>query len=417
LQWLDLPTMKITLIGPTYPFRGGISHYTTLLCQHLRKRHDVRFFTFYRQYPAWLYPGQSDRDEHSQNVLRVESEALLDGVNPLTWWRVLRDIRRAPPDMLIVQWTVSFWMPLLWCVTRFSPATSKVVMICHNASPHEKDRRGLAALMRKAQQVIMGQTDCLICHAQSDEEELRHLLPNHQIARVMLPSYAELATLSTSTTSSKTAKHSSAQPNLLFFGFVRPYKGVDVLLDAMPQVLEALPKAHLTVAGEWWAAAGDPQAWLSEQIKEAVTILNRYIPNEEMAQLFTQADVVVLPYRSATQSAVVQLAYGFGVPVITTAVGGLPEAVEDEYSGFIVPPDEAQALAQAIIRYHREGWRAKLAEGVKEKRERFSWQKMVEALEEIEKMALTPPTGGVRAVFLNYALYFIFSCASAITLG
>ena len=377
--------MHITLIGPTYPFGGGISHYTTLLCQHLRKRHAVHFLTFYRQYPTWLYPGQSDRDEHSQNVLRVESDALLDGINPVTWWRALRAIRQSPPEMLIVQWTVSFWMPLLWYITRFAPASTKVVMICHNASPHEKANRWLAPLMRKAQQVIMGQTDCLICHAQSDEEELRQLLPNHQITRVMLPSYAELASISKNTNRSGLTQPSSSRPNLLFFGFVRPYKGVEILLDAMPQVLQALPKAHLTIAGEWWAAAGNPQSLLTEETKEAVTILNRYIPNEEMAHLFAQADVVVLPYRSATQSAVVQLAYGFGVPVITTAVGGLPEAVEDEYSGFIVPPNDAQAFAQAIIRYHCDGWQAKLAEGVKQKRRGFSWQKMVEVLEEIAK--------------------------------
>ena len=95
--------MKIALIGPTYPFRGGISHYTTLLCKHLRQRHEVRFFTFYRQYPAWLYPGQTDRDETSKNVLQVEHEALLDGVKPWTWWRVLQAIRHDQPDILIVQ--------------------------------------------------------------------------------------------------------------------------------------------------------------------------------------------------------------------------------------------------------------------------------------------------------------------------
>ncbi|MGB0389470.1 MAG: glycosyltransferase family 4 protein, partial [Ardenticatenaceae bacterium] len=175
-------------------------------------------------------------------------------------------------------------------------------------------------------------------------------------------------------------------PSLLFFGFVRPYKGVELLFEAMPQVLRALPQAHLTVAGEWWGAAGDPQQLLSPEIEHAVTIINRYISNEEMATLFEKADVVVLPYRSATQSGVVQLAYGFGVPVITTTVGGLPEAVQHQQSGLLVPPNDPEALANAIIRYHQDAWRARLAEGVEAARKRFSWQAMVEALEGLKNM-------------------------------
>lgn len=373
--------MNIALIGPTYPFRGGISHYTTLLCQHLRQQHDVRFFTFSRQYPAWLFPGQSDRDEESQEVLQVAGEAWLDGINPWTWWRVVQALRKDAPDILILQWTVSYWIPLLWLLARFVPSHTKTVMICHNAAPHEKDNRWLAPLMRRLQKEVMGLTDHLICHAQSDEEQLRALLPHHAISRVMLPSYAGLATLTEASSPLITSKRGS--PSLLFFGFVRPYKGIDLLFEAMPQVLEALPKAHLTVAGEWWAAAGNPHELLAPELRETVTLLNRYVSNEEMAGLFKHADVVVLPYRSATQSAVVQLAYGFGVPVITTAVGGLPEAVAHEASGLIVPPNDAQALANAIIRYQQEKWCERLIPGVEAARERFSWTAMVAAIEKV----------------------------------
>ncbi|MDQ4075541.1 MAG: glycosyltransferase family 4 protein [Chloroflexota bacterium] len=368
--------LKIVLVGPTYPFRGGISHYTTLLCQHLRKRHEVRFFTFRRQYPTWLFPGRSDRDEASEAVLHVEGEAVLDGVNPLTWWRVARSIQHTPPDLLIVQWTVSYWIPMLWLLTRFAPPSTRTVMICHNASPHEQGRPLVARLMHWLQRQVMAQVDHLICHAESDVQELRTLLPEKPITRVMLPSYQALAELTPPVKRAKRGK-----PHLLFFGFVRPYKGVDLLLEAMPKVLAALPDAYLTVAGEWWDAAGDPEAQLDPALRNSVEIVNRYLPNEEMAALFHAADVVVLPYRSATQSAVVQLAYGFGVPVITTAIGGLPEAVAHEESGFVVPPHDPEALADAIIRYHTEGWRKRLAPGVTAARERFSWTKMIEELE------------------------------------
>lgn len=225
------------------------------------------------------------------------------------------------------------------------------------------------------QRVIMGRSDVLICHAQSDEQTLKALLPHHKIKRVMLPSYAAIAQETTTTSTSK-----KGNPNLLFFGFVRPYKGIDVLLEAMPKVVEVLPDAHLTIAGEWWANAGDPNELVPAALKNHITILNRYTSNDETAALFHAADVAVLPYRSATQSAVVQLAFGFGVPVITTAVGGLPEAVTHEKSGFVVPPNDPTALAVAIIRYHTEAWRDRLTPGVTAARDTFSWQAMEAAI-------------------------------------
>ncbi len=369
---------KIIVVGPTYPFRGGISHYTTLLVRQLRQRHEVRFLTFSRQYPQWLFPGRGDRDEGSQNVLRAEGETLLDGANPWTWWQAARAIRAARPDMLILQWTVSYWIPMLWLLSRLAPKSTCTVMICHNAAPHEAGHPLVARLSGWLQRLVMGQADHLICHAESDAAELRELLPGHSITRVMLPSYAGVAALAEG---ERAARRGS--PNLLFFGFVRPYKGVEGLLAAMPRVRAALPDAHLTVAGEWWRGAGEPDALIPTSLRDAVTILDRYIPNEEMSALFAAADVVVLPYRSATQSAVVQLAYGFGVPVITTAVGGLPEAVHHERSGLVVPPDDPDALADAIIRYHREGWRERLAPGVAALRETFSWDALVDTLEQL----------------------------------
>lgn len=371
------PQLRIALVGPTHPFRGGISHYTTLLAQHLRQRHAVQLFGFSRQYPAWLYPGETDRDEGSEAVLEVEHDPVLDGVNPWTWWRVARTLRHTRPDLLIVQWTVPFWIPLLWLLLRLAPAGTRTVIICHNAAPHEEGR-WTAGLRRWAQAQVMGLADHLLCHAESDERLLRALLPRSAIARVMLPSYAGLAQVVAPPTEQQ---ESRGNPNLLFFGLVRPYKGVDLLLEAMPKVLAALPEARLTVAGEWWAAAGDAKNFLAPGVRHAVEIRDRYIPNEEMAALFRAADGVVLPYRSATQSAVVQLAYGFGVPVITTAVGGLPEAVLHEQSGLVVPRDDANALAEAIIRYHREGWRERLAPGVAAARARFSWAALVAVLE------------------------------------
>ncbi len=376
--------LSIIVVGPTYPFRGGISHYTTLLVQHLRERHTVRLLTFRRQYPAWLFPGRSDRDEASQAALRVDGEAMLDGVNPWTWWRAAWAIRRTVPALLVAQWTVPFWAPMLWLLLGLAPSGTRTVLICHNASPHEAGHPLMARLARWAQRAVMARADQLICHAESDERELRAMLPDKPIVRVMLPSYAGLVEASErGGRPEPRAAPPVGSPHLLFFGFVRPYKGVDTLLRAMPLVLAALPDAHLTIAGEWWRGTGGPEQWMDPAIRGAVTVLDRYISNEEMVALFRAADGVVLPYRSATQSAVVQLAFGFGIPVITTTVGGLPEAVEHERSGLLVPPDDPAALADALIRYHREGWRERLAPGVAAARARFSWAALVGVLERL----------------------------------
>lgn len=366
--------MKILLVGPAYPFRGGISHYTTFLYRHLAPRHTVRLFSFSRQYPAWLYPGQSDRDESSALEIPA-AEPILDGANPFTWLRAAWQMRRDAPQVLILQWTVPYWIPLIALLLCAAPRQTKKVIIVHNATPHERENALFALLRRAFQKTVMGWSSLLICHADSDERVLRDLLPRHAIKRVMLPSYAALADAPPTPPAAKTGN-----PQLLFFGFVRPYKGIEVLLAALPKVVAALPDVHLTIAGEWWASAGNPADAVPPAVKARVTLLDRYVSNSESAALFRAADVVVLPYRSATQSAVVQLAFGFGVPVITTSVGGLPEAVTHEQSGFVVPPDDPDALAEAIIRYHQEGWRTRLADGVAAARERFSWQALEDAI-------------------------------------
>ncbi len=368
--------MNIIVVGPSYPFRGGISHYTTFLCRHLATAHAVRLLTFSRQYPAWLYPGQTDRDESSE--LRIAAaEPILDGANPFTWVRAGLAIRRAVPDVLILQWTVPYWIPLIGLLLLFALRTTKKVIIVHNATPHEKENALFALLRRLFQQMVMGWSSLVICHAESDERVLRQQLPGHAIKRVMLPSYAALAADTSPSTFQK-----PGDPHLLFFGFVRPYKGIEVLLAALPIVVQALPNVHVTIAGEWWANAGDPYALIPADLQPYVTLLNRYVSNEETAALFHSADVAVLPYRSATQSAVVQVAFGFGVPVITTRVGGLPEAVTHEVSGLVVPPDNPTALADALIRYHQENWRLRLAPGVAAAREQFSWAALEKAIVE-----------------------------------
>lgn len=378
--------MRITLIGPTYPFRGGISHYTTLLYQALAERHEVQCISFRRQYPAWLYPGRSDQDpSETTTVTRVEARPLIDSLNPLSWLQAAWAIRQQQPDVLLLQWTVSFWGPLLLTLLlllRWGLPRTRRLLLCHNARPHERG----GWLGYQLQRAVARRCHGILCHSQEDAATMRQMVGEIPVTVVMLPTYAPLATQSppSSPAVARVALgFEDAEPLLLFFGFVRPYKGVDLLFQAMPEVLAAYPEARLVVAGEWWADALPAREWLEKLgLHKSVQLLDEYIPNERLPLLFQAADVVVLPYRSATQSAVVQLAYGFGVPVITTRVGGLPEGVEHEGSGLLVPPDDPAALAAAIVRYQREGWRERLRPGVAAARERFSWAALVEEIEQ-----------------------------------
>jgi glycosyltransferase involved in cell wall biosynthesis len=367
---------RFCLIGPTYPFRGGIAHHTTLLARALRQEHETLFISFIRQYPAWLFPGRSDRDPSQQPVI-AEAERLLDPLNPLSWRRTYRRIREWQPEVLVIPWWVPFWAPA-WAVlgraVKRAAMPPKLLFICHNVVPHE---RGL--FDRLALRLALAPADGFVVHSQQDRARLLGHFPAATVTVTPLPTYAALGPEGTS--AGLPDGIPADRPLLLFCGFVRPYKGLDVLLDALPAVLERRP-AHLLVAGEFWRGAEEYRRQIERLgLDEAVTILDTYVPNEDLSGLIRQAQVVVLPYRDATQSAVVQLAFGLGRPVITTNVGGLAEAVIDGQTGLIVPPEDPPALAAAIVRFFAEELGPVFEANIAGQRERFSWRRLVEGLE------------------------------------
>ncbi len=373
--------MKIVVVGPTYPYRGGIAHHTTLLVRHLREKHSVEFISFKSQYPSWLFPGRSDRDP-SQEPLWEPCQYLLSPLNPLSWLDTARRIRLEEPELLIIPWWVPFWAPawtVLSRVARIGKKT-KIVYICHNVLPHER-KWWDQPLARMA----LSSGDNFIVHSQQDANQLNVLLSQPKYLVTPLPAHRPLEQhLPDQAASRRDFGLDAQQPVLLFFGFVRPYKGLDVLLDAMFTVQKDLP-SHLLVVGEMW---GNEQVYRQRVdnlgLAQVVTIENRYVPNEELGRYFAAADVVVLPYRSATQSGVVQLAFGFGKPVITTQVGGLAEAVIDNVNGLVVPPGNPDALAEAITRFFKKGLGPALTAGVAAHQHHFSWDRLVHAIEELD---------------------------------
>jgi len=371
--------MKIYIIGPTYPYRGGISHYNTLLCENLKKRHNAKSISFKRLYPSFLYPGKDQKDLNSKINIKTDSECLIDSINPLTWIHAFLSIKKEQPDILIFHWWTPFFTPVYFTISSLIRylTNTKILMICHNVLPHEKKK--IDKILTK---MVYKNVDFFIVHSEEDLQNLRTLMPNAKAKRTYQPTYEYFKT------GNKIDLHSHSKEELnlknktiLFFGFVREYKGLNHLIEAMPKVLEKL-KVDLLIVGEFW----DDKEKYIDQIKQLgienyVHIIDRYVPNEEVNLYFSVADVVVLPYISATQSGIIQIAFGFDKPVITTNVGGLPDVVENDKTGFIVPPGDANALSNAIVSYFKGNKEREFQSNIKKQKDIFSWDKMVETIE------------------------------------
>jgi len=369
--------VRIGLLGPAHPLRGGITQYLALLAQELARTHEVHYLSLIRQYPAFLFPGQSQVDP-SASPLAVANERVLDPMDPRTWGKAERRAQELKLDALVYKWWLPYfgaaYAPVLAGARKGGAVT---LMIADNLVPHEK--RPLDGLLTR---LVTDRTDGYIVMSESVEKDARRLLPGAPVRRVPHPVYAQYGAAGIDRAQAR-ARHGLAGDVLLFFGFVRRYKGLDVLIEALPHVLARRP-VTLVVAGEFY----EPVAPIAQRITalgvgERVRLLDRYIPDEEVGELIAAADVVVLPYRSATQSGVVLVAYAGGCPVISTRVGGLPEVVEDGVTGYLVPPENPQALADAIVRYFEQGGRAAFAPAVETAALRYTWGAVVQGIESL----------------------------------
>ena len=369
--------LRFCLIGPTYPYRGGIAHYTTLLAQYLQQSHEVLLLSFSRQYPGWLFPGRSDKDP-SERPLQTEAHYLLDPLNPLTWRKTVQKIQQWRPDVVIIPWWHPYfapaWLGLGRSIRRLRPRP-KLLFICHNVRPHEQGHLSRLLLPFTLKKVL-GQGDGFLVHSQADADILRGYIPKAEIVISSHPTYAAIGGQSTSPLLVSLPQD---RPLLLFCGLIRSYKGLDILLEAVALLKRPY---HLLIAGEFWQ---NELAKTEKQISQldltnCVTIIDKYLPDELLAACIDKANVVVLPYRHATQSGIVQIAFGRQMPVITTNVGGLAEVVEDGRTGLVVPPEDPTALAEAIERYFAQDLEFVFSKNILEGNGRFSWEYLIISL-------------------------------------
>jgi D-inositol-3-phosphate glycosyltransferase len=389
--------MRIVIVGTAYPLRGGIAHYIALLREALvRRGHVVRILTFKRQYPKILFPGKSQEEADSgakqTSVARQEqlraTDIVIDSINPLSWFRAGAIAAKFKPDLILFKYWMPFFAPAYGVIARVAKRIAKtrgqkepqIVFIADNVIPHEK-RPGDMQLTRFAFRAV----DFFIVHSDAVERELLQVDP--QAKHVKLPhGIFEIFGQAVSREDARRALNLPQEaPVILFFGYIRKYKGLDILLRAVPTLLERMPELRVVIAGEFYSNEAEHRSLITSLgIPEKNLLLaTDYIPNEEVAKYFAASNVVVLPYRSATQSGIVPIAYQFDRSVIVTDVGGLRESVTDGVSGLIAREATPGAIAENVLRFFEEQFESRLAAGVAEQKKKYSWDAFAEGLEKL----------------------------------
>ncbi|HOT95985.1 MAG TPA: glycosyltransferase [bacterium] len=370
--------MKIILVGTAFPMRGGIAHYMALLYKKLTEMgHTVEIVSFKRQYPAFLFPGKTQQDT-SQQIIELPSLPLIDSINPLSWIRTFLYIKKQAPDLVVYKYWMPFFAPAYGTIvllTRLFTRT-KSLYISDNIIPHEQ----IPVIDWLLTRWGLWKVDYFIVQSQTVKNDLLKYKPRAAFRQVPHPVF-EIFTANYASTEARTRLHLGADEKvLLFFGYIRAYKGLGYLIDALAEVRRQLP-VRLLVAGEFYEEEEKYRQQIHTlHLEEAILLKADYIPNEEVGLYFAAADVVVLPYISATQSGIIQIAYNFDKPVITTNVGGLPEVIDAGRTGFTVPARDSHALANAILHFFQIRDQVDFQECIRLHKRNYSWENLAKAI-------------------------------------
>lgn len=370
---------KIVIVSPAHPLRGGIAALTERLARELQKGpYEVTIVSFSLQYPSFLFPGKTQFSTDPPPP-GLDIRTWINSVNPINWLLTGLKIRKLNPDLIVVRYWLPFMGPCLGTILRIAKrGKTKVVAITDNVLPHEK-RPGDRLFTR----YFIGAADAFITMSKSVEKDLRTFTKTKPSLLIPHPVYDNYGTPATKEEACEKLHLNPAEKYLLFFGFIRDYKGLDLLLKAMADERVKAMNAKLIVAGEYYGNQEKYEQLIEELgLQERVILHTDYIPNADVRYYFGAADLVAQPYKSATQSGISQMAYHFEKPMLVTAVGGLPEIVAHGKAGYVVEVAPA-AIADAIVDFFANGRKAAFEEGVREEKKRFSWQRLREGLEKL----------------------------------
>ncbi len=363
--------MRIVILGSAYPLRGGgIASFNERLASHFQELgHEVDIYSFSLQYPNFLFPGKSQySDEPAPTGLHIKTT--VNSINPLNWIKVGRELRKANYDMLIVRFWMPFFGPCLGTIQRQVRKNkhTKIVCIADNIIPHEQ-RIGDKQLIR----YFLKSVDACLTMSKSVLADLKMLSPKMPAVYTPHPLYDNYGAHQSKKEARRLLKIAEEDKVVLFFGFIRQYKGLDILLEALANSKVRDLGVKLLLAGEFY---GDSAPYLElirkYKLEEFIFMHTDFIPNQEVGRYFSAADCVVLPYRSATQSGITQVAYHFDLPMIVSNVGGLPELVQDGYVGYVVEPD-ARQIADGIFSFYHYNKEEQFRTNIIDEKRKYSW--------------------------------------------
>ncbi len=369
---------SIVIIGSAYPLRGGgISTFNELLATKLQEAgHKVKIITFSLQYPSFLFPGKSQyatepRAEH------LTIEVLLNSINPISWYNVGKQVQLEAPDLVIFRYWTPFIAPCLGTVGRLihQNKKTKIVTIADNIIPHEKNivDKPLTSYFLKC-------SDGFVTMSRSVLEDLQKFNIRKAAVYNPHPMYENFGDEMSKQDARTKLKLDASGKYLLFFGFIRKYKGLDILLQAFADKRIQDAGIKLIIAGEYYDKQDEYEAIIKENaLQDAVIQVNDFIPDSEVSAYFCAADMVVQTYKTATQSGVTQIAYYYNKPMLVTNVGGLAELVPDQKVGYVTTTSITE-IADAILDFYQNKREAAFVDNIKLERERFTWDSMIEKL-------------------------------------
>ena len=374
-------SLHIVIVGTAYPFRGGLATFNERLArQFMAEGHQVELITFTTQYPSFLFPGKTQFSSESAPADLTITRAI-HSCNPLTWLKVGHQLRRQKPDLVICCYWMAFFAPCYATIERIAKRNghTKCIALVHNLIPHEP-----SILDKLFAPWFVRQTDGFVALSQSVVDDIKKVESQKSIVERPKtfsphPIYDHYGERMSKAAACEALGLDAQNYYMLFFGLVRAYKGLDLLIDAFALVKDELPKLRLLIAGEFYE---DEQKYRDQinqlGLDERIIVRNEFIPDSDLRKYFGAADLIVQPYKSATQSGVTQVAFHFEKPMLVTNVGGLGEIVHHGKMGYAVAPDAGQ-IAECLRDYYNHRRQAEFTDYLLHEKNKYAWDKMSNA--------------------------------------
>lgn len=359
--------MKVSIFSAFYPFRGGIAQFNASLFRALEKDNEVKAFTFKNQYPNFLFPGTTQFVDDQDSSDKIPAERIVSTFNPLTYFSASNKLKESQPDVFIANFWMSFFGVFLGFFAKRLPDSTKKIAIIHNLIPHEP-RFFDKWLIR----YFLNRYDAFVVMSDAVREDLQQFKPEAKFIQMNHPWYDHFGGKMDVSVAREKIGISSTKKTLLFFGLIRDYKGLDLLLDAFNSLDGSY---QLLIVGEVYSKLDLYQSKIDQSPnKERIHFLNKYIQDSEVNLYFSAADLCVLPYRTATQSGITATSFHFDVPILATNVGGFKSQIEEPGTGIVVDNPDAILIQKGIEKYFNENLKNQFVKAIHVEKSKNTWE-------------------------------------------